>query len=312
MLQILNDPVYLGISLVIGILIAASIIVDLLKKVNKENDYQELSSRVKSWWIMISVFSFALLSSPMVSVIFFALLSFLAFKEYVSIVPLRKADRRVLFWAYLTIPIQFYFVANNDYGLFIVFIPVWVFFLLPFRLILSKQTDGFLSSVSTISWGLMITVFAISHAAMLMQFPESVNHPAGGAGLILFLAILNQGNDVAQYVWGKMLGKRKIVPDVSPNKTWEGFLGGVFTTTIMAVLLHSFLTPFSIPFAALMGFMLGVTGFMGDVTFSALKRDLKIKDAGALIPGHGGILDRLDSLSLSAPLFFHAVRYFYY
>jgi len=145
-----------------------------------------------------------------------------------------------------------------------------------------------------------------------MKFPATEAHMAGGAGLILFMAILNQGNDVAQYVWGKMLGKNKIVPEVSPNKTWEGFLGGALTTTIMALLLYSFLTPFSFVFAALMGAMLAVTGFIGDVTFSAMKRDLKIKDAGSLIPGHGGILDRIDSLSLSAPLFFHMVRYFYY
>lgn len=311
-MQFLNDPVHVGISVVVAILLAASVIVFGLTKLYPSGDYKELSARVKSWWVMIAIFSIALLSSPIVSVMFFGLISFLAFKEYVSVIPLRKADRRVLFWAYLTIPIQYILVATNQYGLFIVFIPVWVFFLLPFRLILAKQTDGFLKSVSAISWGLMITVFAVSHAAMLMKFPATGDHAAGGAGLILFLAILNQGNDVAQYVWGKMFGKHKIVPDVSPKKTWEGFLGGVGTTMVMAVLLHSFLTPFSIPFALFVGAMLAVTGFIGDVTFSAMKRDLKIKDAGALIPGHGGILDRIDSLSLSAPLFFHTVRFFYY
>ncbi len=312
MISFLDDPVHFGIGVVVALLTAATLIVFGLTKAKPDKNFKELTNRVKSWWVMIAIFSIALLSSPIVSVIFFGLISFLAFKEYVSVIPLRKADRRVLFWAYLTIPVQFYFVAQADYGLFIVFIPIWVFFLLPFRLILAKQTEGFLKSVSAISWGLMITVFAISHAAMLMQFPATESHAAGGAGLILFLAILNQGNDVAQYVWGKMLGKNKIVPDVSPNKTWEGFLGGVGTTVVMAVLLHSFLTPFSIPFAVFIGAMLAVTGFIGDVTFSAMKRDLKIKDAGALIPGHGGILDRIDSLSLSAPLFFHTVRFFYY
>ncbi|MEC7701117.1 MAG: phosphatidate cytidylyltransferase [Pseudomonadota bacterium] len=312
MIRFFDNPVHLGLAIVIGLLMAASFIVFLLQKLNQNGDYKELSDRVKSWWVMVGVFSIALLSSPIISVIFFGLLSFLAFKEYISVIPLRKADRRVLFWAYLTIPIQYVLVASNQYGLFIVFIPVWVFFLLPFRLILAKQTEGFLQSVSAISWGLMITVFAVSHAAMLMQFPVTKDHIAGGAGLILFLAILNQGNDVAQYVWGKLLGKNKIVPDVSPNKTWEGFLGGVGTTMVMSVLLYSFLTPFSFIFALFIGAMLALTGFIGDVTFSAMKRDLKIKDAGALIPGHGGILDRIDSLSLSAPLFFHIVRFFYY
>lgn len=306
------NPVHIGIAVILVILVSATLIVKFLKSKNPEKNYKELADRVKSWWIMIAVFSIALLSSPVVSVVFFGLISFLAFKEYISAIPLRRADRRVLFWAYLTIPVQYFFVAQNDYGLFIVFIPVWVFFLLPFRLILAKQTEGFLKSVSAISWGLMITVFAVSHAAMLMQFEPTREHIAGGAGLILFLAILNQGNDVAQYVWGKSFGKHKIVPEVSPNKTWEGFLGGAFTTTLAALILHSLLTPFTWYFAMCMGAMIAVTGFIGDVTISAMKRDLKIKDSGGLIPGHGGILDRIDSLSLSAPLFFHTVRYFYY
>lgn len=305
------EPVHYGLAVVLGLLVAASLIVFILRKKDKQNDYKELSDRVKSWWVMIAVFSVALLSSPMVSIWLFGLISFLAFKEFISIIPLRRADRGVLFWAYLTIPVQYILVANGLYGLFIVFIPVWVFFLLPFRLLMAGQTDGFLRSVSTISWGLMITVFAVSHAAMLMKLPLA-GGTVGGPSLILFLAVLNQGNDVAQYVWGKMLGKHKIMPKVSPKKTWEGFLGGVVTTIVMSVLLSSFLTPFSIQFAIAVGAMLGVAGFIGDVTFSALKRDLKIKDAGALIPGHGGILDRIDSLSLSAPLFFHMVRYFYY
>lgn len=310
-----DDPAHIGIAIVVGILVIATIIVTALRQKDTGNNYKELSDRVKSWWIMIAIFSFALLSSPVISVIFFALISFLAFKEYVSIIPLRRVDRRVLLLGYLAIPIQYFFVANGLYGLFIVFIPVWIYFLLPFFLIMTGQTDGFLKSVSAISWGLMITVFAVSHAALLMQLPLNMGdgtHVVGGAALVLFLAVLNQGNDVAQYVWGKLFGKHKIVPSVSPNKTWEGFVGGVITTTIMSVLLGMILTPFSITFSIAVGVLLGVTGFIGDVTFSALKRDLKIKDAGSFIPGHGGILDRIDSLSLSAPLFFHMVRYFYY
>ncbi len=305
-----SEPVHIGLAIVLGLLLSASVIVSVMRMRDEDNQYKELSDRVKSWWVMIGIFSLALLSSPNVSVVLFALISFLAFKEFVSIIPLRRADRRVLFWAYLTIPFQYYLVATGWYGLFVVFIPVWVFFLLPFRFLIAGQTDGFLKSVSAISWGLMITVFAVSHAAFLMKLPLS-DGSVGGPALILFLAVLNQGNDVAQYVWGKLCGKHKIIPSVSPNKTWEGFLGGVGTTAVLSVLLSTILTPFSFGFAIMIGIFLGITGFIGDVTMSALKRDLRIKDAGALIPGHGGILDRIDSLSLSAPLFFHMVRYFY-
>ncbi|NBX66980.1 MAG: phosphatidate cytidylyltransferase [Proteobacteria bacterium] len=308
----LSNPVHACIAGIFGVLILASAIVFCMHKGDKEGKHKELTARVKSWWFMIAIFSTAMLTTPMVSIYFFAFLSFLAFKEYISVIPLRRADRRLLFWAYLTIPVQYFFVADNWYGMFIVFIPVWVFFLMPFRLILAQQMEGFLSSVATISWGLMITVFAVSHAAMLMQFPALAESPAGGAGLVLFLMVLNQGNDVAQYVWGKFLGKHKILPLVSPKKTWEGFLGGMVTTALIAVVLAPFLTPFNMGFALLAGVGIAAAGFIGDVTFSALKRDIGIKDTGALIPGHGGILDRIDSLSLTAPLFFHFVRYFYY
>ena len=307
-----SNPVHASLVLICGLLVLATAIVLVMRRGDHENNHRELASRVKSWWFMIAIFSIAMLTSPLVSIFFFALISFLAFKEYISIVPLRRADRRVLFWAYLTIPIQYAFVADDFYGMFIVFIPVWVFLLLPLRLIIAQETEGFLTSVTAISWGLMITVFAVSHGAMLMRFPATPENPAGGAGLILFLVILNQGNDVAQYLWGKLLGKHKILPAVSPNKTWEGFLGGLATTMVGATILFSFLTPFTLQFAILSGLVIGVTGFIGDATFSALKRDMGIKDAGSLIPGHGGILDRIDSLSLSAPLFFHVVRYFYF
>ncbi|HFE32006.1 MAG TPA: phosphatidate cytidylyltransferase, partial [Gammaproteobacteria bacterium] len=135
---------------------------------------------------------------------------------------------------------------------------------------------------------------------------------AGGAGLVLYLVFLTQFNDVCQYLWGKMLGRRKVVPRVSPNKTWEGFLGGVTTTTVLAVLLAPVLTPIEWPMAIAAGLIIGIGGFIGDVTISALKRDIGVKDSGSLLPGHGGILDRVDSLTYSAPLFFHFIHYFYY
>ncbi len=310
-----TNPVHLGLIGLYMVLVVASLIVTVLRRANPEKDYRELADRTKSWWVMITIFSVATLISPLASIIFFGLVSFLAFKEYVSIIELRKADRRILFWAYLTIPIQYYFVATGWYGMFIVFIPVWVYFLLPLRFIVQGETQGFLRSVSTITWGLMMTVFSISHVAMLMNLTTpagAASSLAGGAGLVLFLAVLNQGNDVAQYVWGKMLGRHKIVPTVSPKKTWEGFLGGVVTSMAVAAILGPFLTPFSLPFSLMIGAVIAVTGFIGDVTFSALKRDLNLKDTGSFIPGHGGILDRIDSLSLCAPVFYHIVYYAYF
>ncbi len=146
---------------------------------------------------------------------------------------------------------------------------------------------------------------------MLLVSGEWDNPVAGGVGLLFFLVVLTQFNDVAQYVWGKLLGRHKVTPSVSPNKTWEGLIGGVVTTIALAALLGPYLTPMDHLWSALAGAVLGIAGFLGDITISAVKRDLGVKDTGGLIPGHGGILDRADSLTYAAPAFFHVFRYFF-
>lgn len=295
-----------------GLLIVATLITAVLRKTRPEKNYTELKQRVNSWWLMVTIFTLAMVLSRNVSLVFFGLISFLALKEFLSIIPTRRADRRVLFWAYLAIPFQYYWVSQEWYGMFIIFIPVYMFLFLPMRMVIIGETREFLRAAGTLHWGLMTLVFSISHLAYLLVLPASETFIAGGAGLVLYLVFLTQFNDVSQYVWGKMLGKHKIIPKVSPNKTWEGFLGGVMTTTLLAMLLSSVLTPLSYPMAALAGVLISSAGFIGDVTVSALKRDIGVKDSGSLLPGHGGILDRIDSLTYTAPLFFHFVYYFYF
>ena len=119
-------------------------------------------------------------------------------------------------------------------------------------------------------------------------------------------------NDIAQYLWGKSIGRIKVMPKVSPNKTLAGLVGGVVTTTLMAAVLGPVMTPLNLPLSLLAGFIIGLSGFCGDVVMSAIKRDIGVKDSGTLLPGHGGILDRLDSLIFTAPVFFHFIRYFCY
>lgn len=295
-----------------GILAIASLLSIALVYSQPARDHQELRLRIKTWWLIVAVFAAAVLFNRTVSVVVLTFVSFLAFKEYLSLVPTRRADHRVLFWAYLAIPIQFYWVWIAWYGLFIIFIPVFVFLFLPMRMILIGETTGFLRAIGTLQWGLMITVFSLSHAAYILVLPANVNPAGGSMGLLIYLVFLTEFNDVAQYIWGKSFGKRKIVPKVSPNKTVMGFLGGVFTTTALAIILAPHLTPLTQIEALGAGVIIGLAGFVGDVTISALKRDLGVKDSGNLLPGHGGILDRLDSLTYTAPLFFHYVYHLHY
>ncbi len=294
------------------LLVAGSVAERILASRMEAGAHRELRQRINSWWIMVGILLVVLIVGRGASLVFFAVLSFLALREFFSILPVRHTDRRVILALYLMIPVHYYWISLEWYGVFIIFIPVYLFLFIPFALLMLGETKGFIRSATSYQWAVMTTVFAISHVAYLLILPAERNPAGGPVGLVLYLLFLTQFNDVAQYVWGKTLGKRKIVPKISPNKTWAGFVGGVATTMALAMLLAPWLTPLSMPEGLLAGLLIGVAGFVGDLTVSATKRDLGIKDTGRLIPGHGGILDRIDSLMYTAPLFFHYLYYLKY
>lgn len=299
-------------SVVILLLVVGSATIALLKRLRPDRDYHELEQRARSWWIICSLLLAAILLGGVAALLLFAFISFLALREFFALVPTRSVDRRTLLWAYLAVPLQYWWAYVDWYGMFIIFVPVYMFLIIPMRLVSVQDTKGFLRSAGTIHWGLMVTVFCLSHAVWLLVLPEDVNPAGGGAGLVLYLIGLTELNDVAQYVWGKAFGKRKVIPGVSPKKTWAGLIGGVITTTALSAAIAPALTPMCMSHALFAGAAIGFFGFLGDVTVSALKRDLGIKDSGAILPGHGGILDRVDSLMFTAPLFLHFIRYYYY
>lgn len=304
------DPtVGFTVAAMVGILVVAEIVVFGLRRVAPGVERTELTQRIRSWWVIVLAGGVALVLDTTVVLILLALVSYLALKEYLSMIPTRRADRIVLLVAYLAIPTQWVWIAVRDYGIFIVWVPVYLFIAIPSVMVLRGETAGFLRALGTMFWGAMLSVFAIGHVAYLYVLPGD---ESSGAGLLLMLLLLTQGNDVAQYLWGRVLGRRRVAPTVSPNKTVEGFLGGLVTTTVVATVIGPLLTPLSWPMSLAAGAILAVTGFLGDLTVSAVKRDLGVKDTGSLIPGHGGVLDRVDSLIFAAPLFFHFVHYFYY
>jgi phosphatidate cytidylyltransferase len=298
---------------VLAVLVLGSATVVTLRLARPEKDFSELSARVRTWWIMAAVFFAVIVAPDRVSLFFFAFLSFWAMKEYVTLLKTRPADHHGLLLTFLAIPVQYFWIALSPpwYGMFIIFIPVYMFLFLPVRLVLSKETSGFVASASQIQWGLMAFVFGLSHLGFLLRLPPPESHTASGPTLVLFLVFVVEMSDVLQYVWGKTLGRRKILPTVSPNKTWEGLLGGIATATMLSLLIR-FLTPFPIWETILVSLLITVAGFSGGLVMSAVKRDFGVKDFGSVIPGHGGMLDRVDSLCYAAPIFFHYVRYYYY
>lgn len=306
-----NNDLLIVVGLIFSILVFATLLFFIVGKIKPSANLTELKARTKSWWMMATLFVVATIINTKISYIAIGMLSFIAFRELYSVLGFRDADRRAIFWAFIAIPIQYYLAYIGWYGAFIIFIPVVMFLFLPLRIVLKGDTNGIIKSISSLHWTLMLTVFGISHMAYLLSLPEIDGFKSGGRGLLLFLVFLTEINDVLQFTWGKLFGRHKIIPKISPNKTWEGFLGGLISTTIVGYFL-AFLTPLSGFQIVFVGFMIAFSGFVGDIVMSSIKRDIGIKDMGNTIPGHGGVLDRIDSLAYTAPVFFHIVYYIAY
>ena len=279
-----------------------------------------------TWWALFALLVLIAVLGEGAAVAVFAGASLLGLREFRALTRERIAPVR-LWWrlAYLAVPVHYLLIHLGWLDAFRTFLPVWAFGILLVRLVVAGQTGGFLETAGITFLGLMLIVFLFSHAVLLLGMPGEVN-PAGGAfGLFLFLVVLTEGNDIAQALWGRLLGRRKITPTVSPDKTWEGFLLGAATTVVLSLVLAGFLTPFAdrpvrlgpawygAPYlpALAAGVLIAVGGFLGDVTMSAVKREAGVKDSGTLLPGQGGVLDRIDSLTFTGPLFFYFTDFLY-
>jgi phosphatidate cytidylyltransferase len=212
-----------------GLLLIASLITFILKRRAGGDTgpvILNLDARVKAWWAMVLVFSLALLTGGTGSVILFALISFLALREFITLTPTRPGDHRTLFWAFFVlVPLHYFIVWLQWYGLFAILIPVYAYVLLPIRSAAAGDCERFLERSAKTQWGLMVCVYFLSHAPALLMLP--LPGPEGAnARLLLFLVLVVQLSDVLQYVWGKLLGRRKIAPTLSPNKPWRALSAG--------------------------------------------------------------------------------------
>jgi phosphatidate cytidylyltransferase len=299
---------------VLGVLILASVIGTVLKRTAGSDAAREtienLDARTRAWWKMCAIFALTLLIGRIGSLILFALMSLLALREYITLMPTRPADHRTLVWSFFFItPLQYYLIGIRWYGFFSIMIPAFAFLFIPTRIAMTGDTRHFLERAAKIQFGIMICLYCLSYAPALLMLTIP-GFEGRDARLLFYLVLVAQMSDVLKYVWGKLLGRHKIVPQVSPNKTWEGFLGGVLTATALGAALW-WVTPFTPLAAAGMAFVIALLGAAGGLVMSAIKRDAEVKDFGAMIEGHGGILDRIDSLCFAAPIFFHLVRYFF-
>ena len=296
---------------ILAILITASSVGSILAlKYGSQNPtISNLNARINAWWVMTLVLVLAFVTGHIGSTFLFFLVSFAALRECLSLVYSRRGDYAVLVACfYVVLPVQYYFVLTDWYGMFAIFIPVYAFLLLPILAGLSGDPTRFLDRTAKIQWSLMVSVFCISHVPFLLNL--KIPNFDQNILVVIFLIAVVQASDVLQYIWGKLLGKRKIAPVLSPSKTVEGFVGGVLSATALATALW-WITPFT-PFqAGLIGLVICLMGFAGGLVMSAIKRDFGVKDWGHMIKGHGGMMDRVDSICFAAPIFFHIVRYFW-
>jgi phosphatidate cytidylyltransferase len=269
-----------------------------------------LNARILSWWLMCAVVLGSLLLGPIGAVVLFALLSGAALREYFTLMPTRRGDHRMLLLLFfIAIPLQYALVADRWYGLFAILIPVYGLLCVSGVAALAGDTTRFLERIARAQWGLMVCVYGVSHAPALLML-DIPGYAGQNAKLLLYLLLVVESSDVLQYIWGKLCGRHAIAPAVSPGKTVEGFVGGVATATLLGCALAP-ITPFTFVQSAMLSLVATISGFAGGLVMSAIKRDRGVKDFGTTIAGHGGVLDRIDSLCFAAPIFFHLTRYFF-
>jgi len=267
--------------------------------------------RLRGWWIMCTVLAAAFWLGTTATVVLFGLVSFWALREFITLTPTRKGDHRALFWVFfLFTPLHYVLVGLNRYDVFSVFLPVYATLFVLARVAFAGDYKRFLERTAKIQAGLVVCVYCLSFAPALLQIPITGATVGSNFRLLFFLILLVQFADCMQYVWSRMLGRRLVAAAVSSNRTWEGLLGSATSTALLAAVLWWAAPPFEPWQAALAGFVIAIMGFAGGMTMSAIKRDRGVKDYGTLVVGHGGVLDRIDSICFAAPVFYHMTQLF--
>ncbi|HID75431.1 MAG TPA: phosphatidate cytidylyltransferase [Planctomycetaceae bacterium] len=338
------------LSLVGGVLVllgAAAAVVHVLKRRTDSGIdpaiVETFRLRLRAWALLFAVLAATFVIGSAATVVLFWAISFWALREFITLTPTRPGDHRALFWVFfLCTPLQFFLVGMRWYGLYSILIPVYAFLLIPARIAIAGDAKRFLERTAKIQCGLLICVYCLSYAPALMtlrlpgrpaeastaadigdgvmlgaQAPGRVSRSAAAAAadpgqnarLLFFFVFIVQLSDAFQYAWSHLPVRHVIAPAISPTRTWEGVLGGAATAALVGGALW-WATPFPVWMAALMSLVIAVMGFAGSMTMSAIKRDRGVRDYGTLVAGHGGVLDRIDSICFAAPVFFHCTRFY--
>lgn len=290
-------------GIIMAILVAATGMIAIANRRIQSSETRNLINIIKSWWIIIGLIFMSLACGASVFLLFIGIVSFIALREFISAMSLSQQEKKLYPLFYLLVPLYFLQIGGQHLNEAVSVAPTVLLYVISTVFLLAGNIGGYVRSVGVCAMAFFLTTFNLSHIGLLLYLPHS------DASLVLFLLFLVQFNDVAQWFWGRFFGTRKIAPRISPNKTLAGLVGGVATTTLLSALIAPRLIHLTPMQSVIVGFSLALLGFLGDITLSAIKRDSNIKDFGTLIPGHGGVLDRVDSLVFSAPAFYYLMRY---
>jgi phosphatidate cytidylyltransferase len=289
-----------------------------LRNAEEKKRRQRLAS-LRTWWMLATFVSAGLLGGRLGICLLLTAASCIAWFEITGMFGARSEDRLAIRAGYGLIVINYLLILLGSISLFSVFLPLGSLIALAVLLLIKDKPLGYIRSAGGLLWGMLFLGYGVSHAALLMILPTSSAGPLGPAGWFLFLVILTETDDIFQAIVGRLFGAHKrhrIIPTISPNKTWEGFFGGMLVIVVLAPVIAPWLTtlgqqagPFGLPealrpfvapiFAAI---LISFAGFFGDINMSAIKRDSGVKDSSNLLPGIGGVIDRVDSLSMTAPV----------
>jgi phosphatidate cytidylyltransferase len=267
-----------------------------------------LNSRIRSSWSVLAVFTIAFALGPAALLVVFALASFFALREFLSLTPIKSADHWALVVAfYVVIPAQYILLGFGRASVFATFIPVYVFLLLPVIAAIRQDNERFLERIAKVQWGMMISVYCISHAPAIATLPIR-GHEGRGPLLLLFFLLVLFLTDLLQIVFSTLVGGRALRSN--PNKTVHGVLVGSACGALIGWALW-WMTPFAPWQALVMSLVIVGTGYLGSVVLAAVKQSLGARQWDTEFVLTRGVLERLDALTFAAPLFWQITRYFW-
>jgi phosphatidate cytidylyltransferase len=321
-----NQQVGALFIIVFGVLLLASVGAFLLslrnyedeaKALRRHHDLRNFEGVLSTSWMMALVFWLGWVSGTSVALVLFAFVSFFCLREFLTLSPTKRGDHRSLILAFFAIlPMQYWLVATERFELFTVFIPVYVFLLIPVASALANDSERFLERNAKLQWGIMVCIYGLSHvpALLLLHFPKYNNK---NSFLVFFLVIVVQVSQLVQHLVSRIWRREPFVPNISQSFNWVSALIGIAVGSVLGGALAG-ITPFKPGQAFVMAFVACVAGSMGHLVMKALKRDRGIPiwrsergNMRAGVTGAGGLLDRVDALCFAAPVFFHFVKWYF-